>query len=189
MPARAPRPDRDTRTSPYRGLGGIASMLVALGSLSACGPPTATEHVVDLPSSFNRPVATLGPDEPVAGTYGSAPRWPTSADQMRRVIDATGRVVLQLDFDPGGTILRAEAAPVIEQIAILLRNDPALRLSIDGYAGAGGNDARSHELSRQLADTVRAALIANGVGADRLRARGHGAGGTASRRVELVKLD
>lgn len=203
-------PARIARTLLWRGPRGTSALvLLALCGVVACRPPAPADRVVDPSAPFSRPVATLGPDDAVAngidtaaparaGAGTATPPTPVSADWMKQAIDATGRVALHLDFDSDRSRLRAEATPMIGEITTLLRNDPALRLSIDGHTDAGGSAARDRELSRQLAEAVRVALIANGIDADRLRARGHGAdrplAGTsrtrdANRRVELVRLD
>lgn len=205
MPARFSLP-RGARPRPCSGSPRLAlAMVFAVAGLAGCRPPAPADGVVEPSTAFSRPVATLGPDDAVPDvTEGSAaapvaPAQPTRAEQMQRTIDATGKVALQIDFDTGGTNLHAGAMPVLDEIVTLLRNDPALELSIDAHTDAGRDAGRSRELTRKRAETIRAALIANGIDADRLQARGLGAdhpvvdGNAAdsrrNRRVELVRRD
>jgi len=172
-------------------------------ALAGCERPVlSADPAVANGTSGGRPVATLGPDDAIRSapeTAGAAPP-PVSAEQMQQSIDANGKAVLQLDFDGDKAMLRPDADPRVEQVARLLRGNPGLRLSIEIRADAGGDASRGRTLSRQRAETVRAALIVKGIDADRLQARGFGAdhpvagndsadGRTRSQRVELVRLD
>lgn len=201
MPARSTLP-RDARPRPFAGSVGVAlAGALAMASLAGCRPSPPADGMVDPPGSSSRPVATLGPDDAVpAVTEGSvaAPVSPTSAEQMHRAIAATGRVALQVDFEADGTDLHANAAPVLEEVVTLLRDDPGLALSIDAHTDDRGDPDLDRKLTRQRAETVRAALIAHGIEPDRLLARGFGADhpvagrdGTdrRNRRVELVRRD
>lgn len=122
------------------------------------------------------------------------------AAEMKKKLDAEGRIALYINFDLDKATLRPDATPVIDEIAKLLVNDQALRLSIDGHTDSTGTAERNRELSLQRAESVRAALVAKGIHADRLSAQGFGsdrplevetddATRARNRRVELVKRD
>lgn len=120
------------------------------------------------------------------------------AAEMKKKLDADGRIALYINFDLDKATLRPDAAPVIDEIAKLLAGDPALKLSIDGHTDSTGSAERNRELSKQRAGSVQAALVAKGIAADRLSAQGYGsdkplvpetddASRAKNRRVELVR--
>lgn len=81
----------------------------------------------------------------------------------------------------------------IDRIADALKASPTARVRIDGYGDATGNEADNAQLSQDRANTVRAALIDNGIADDRIEARGRSAEGAAvdqagEGRTELVLL-
>lgn len=120
------------------------------------------------------------------------------AAEMKKKLDADGRIALYINFDLDKATLRPDAAPVIDEISKLLAGDPALKLSIDGHTDSTGTAERNRELSKQRAESVQAALVAKGIAADRLSAQGFGsdkplvpetddASRAKNRRVELVR--
>ena len=120
------------------------------------------------------------------------------AAEMKKKLDADGRIALYINFDVDKATLRPDAAPVIDEISKLLAGDPALKLSIDGHTDGTGTAERNRELSKQRAESVLAALVAKGTAADRLSAQGFGpdkplvpetddASRAKNRRVELVR--
>lgn len=118
--------------------------------------------------------------------------------EIRGALDKTGRVALYVNFDFDKATLRPEAAPVVGQVAAMLKTDPALRLGIEGHTDGLGSAARNQTLSEERARSFAAALAATGIATDRLQPAGFGAdkplatndtsdGRAKNRRVELVK--
>jgi outer membrane protein OmpA-like peptidoglycan-associated protein len=121
------------------------------------------------------------------------------ATDMKRQLDATGKVSLQVNFATDKTDILPESQPQIEQVVQLLRDDPALKLSVNGHTDTSGTAAHNQQLSEGRAQSVVAALIAKGINASRLIAKGFGQnapiadnsteeGRAKNRRVELVKM-
>lgn len=123
---------------------------------------------------------------------------PPTADAMKAALDKDGHVALYVNFDFNKATLRPDAKPVIDQVAALLKNDPALKLEVDGYTDNVGADDYNVKLSQARAASVVAALKADGADVARLSSNGFGPanpiadqstaeGRAKNRRVELVK--
>lgn len=107
---------------------------------------------------------------------------------------------LSLGFMTGSAVLTPEARADAVVFAAALRNSPSLRDSrfrIEGHTDSQGGRAANLELSRQRAQALVDVLVANGVDASRLEARGMAydqplpgrrASDPANRRVEAVRL-
>lgn len=123
-----------------------------------------------------------------------------AADDMRRTLADTGRISLYgIYFDFDRDAVKPDSKPTLDEIARLLRNDPALRLAVVGHTDAKGTADYNTDLSRRRAANVVAALARDyGIDPARLESRGAGAsepvasndtdeGRAKNRRVELVK--
>ena len=81
----------------------------------------------------------------------------------------------------------------------LLRADPTLRLSVEGYTDNPGDKGQNLALSQARAQSVMAAIVAQQIAPARLKSAGFGAdqpvadntsdaGRARNRRVELVRI-
>lgn len=106
------------------------------------------------------------------------------------------RVLGGVLFGSGSARLGAGARQALDEVAAVLRSDPALTLRIGGHTDSTGSAAGNRRLSQQRAQAARRYLIERGIAPDRLSAFGHGpdqpvadnttpAGRSANRRVEL----
>ena len=105
---------------------------------------------------------------------------------------------LLFDFDKA--TIKPESEPVLQQVAQILKHNPAWKLQIEGYTDNIGSDRYNLQLSQKRAEAVQVALEPRpGVGQGRLVAKGLGAtnfkesndadqGRAQNRRVQLVKL-
>ena len=121
------------------------------------------------------------------------------ADALAAGLAQDGKVTLEgLYFDTGRATLQAASDPALEQAALLMKQQPALKLLVVGHTDSTGSAAANLKLSQQRAEAVRAALVARGIAASRLSAQGVGSsapvasndsesGRAQNRRVELVK--
>ena len=105
-----------------------------------------------------------------------------------------------LVFASGSAILDAAQRTMLGEVARLLRELPALKLTIEVHTDSRGDDAANLVLTQRQADAVRAALIERGVEASRLTAKGYGEtrplesnrtsqGRAVNRRVEILRAD
>jgi len=70
--------------------------------------------------------------------------------------------------------LRPGAAAKLAALSDYLKDNPGVRISIDGYTDSRGSDAHNQNLSERRAASVRSAFDQMGVTAARFRVRGHG---------------
>lgn len=118
------------------------------------------------------------------------------------VLAEEGRVATRgILFATGSARIRPESTPTLKEIAAMLGDHPALRLSIEGHTDDVGDDATNLTLSTERAAAVRQYLIDNhAIDGARLETEGFGESRPAvsnttpearqqNRRVELVRLD
>jgi len=120
------------------------------------------------------------------------------ASELKQQLDVAGKVALQVNFATDKAEILPDSKPQIEQVVQLLKDDPALELSVNGHTDNTGDADHNQQLSEARAAAVVAALAAQGIGAERLEAKGFGQdqpvadngseeGKARNRRVELVK--
>lgn len=122
------------------------------------------------------------------------------AEALKQQLEVGGRVAIEVNFAVDEATILPDSEPQIDQVLELLRADPALRISIDGHTDDTGDAAHNQRLSEARAQAVVASLVAQGIDASRLEAKGYGPaqpiadntsaeGRARNRRVELVRLD
>jgi outer membrane protein OmpA-like peptidoglycan-associated protein len=85
-------------------------------------------------------------------------------------------VLRNVFFETGSAALKPESVTELDRLAQLLSETPELRIQINGHTDNVGNSAANQLLSEARAKAVLDYLIGKGVGAERLRFRGFGAG-------------
>ena len=63
------------------------------------------------------------------------------ASEMKKQLDAAGKVALQVNFATDKTDVLADSLPQIEQVAALLKQDPSLQLAVNGHTDDSGDAA------------------------------------------------
>lgn len=85
------------------------------------------------------------------------------------------RVVLRgINFDFGKADIKPEAEPVLNAAARILRENPDVRVTIEGHTDAIGTDEYNMRLSERRAKVVKQYLVSRGVAAERLDIVGKG---------------
>ena len=120
---------------------------------------------------------------------------------MRHALETLGTYdVYGLLFDFDSAQLRPETSQLVREIAVMLQQSPNWQIEIAGHTDSIGGADHNMRLSERRADSVKQALISNGVAASRLQSIGHGltkpkadnstlAGRAINRRVEFRRLD
>jgi len=103
-------------------------------------------------------------------------------------------------FDTNRAELKPGGMRSLEKLGALLRDDNTRRVQVEGFTDSTGSQATNEALSMRRAESVRSALINQGVPAERVSARGMGeaypvasndtaAGRQMNRRVEIILSD
>jgi outer membrane protein OmpA-like peptidoglycan-associated protein len=112
---------------------------------------------------------------------------------------ATMRLDEDVLFATDSDVLRPGAIDKLRPLAAYLRDNPGVRVAIDGYTDSRGTDAHNQDLSERRAASVRGAFDDMGVTRARFSVVGHGerdpiatnataAGMRLNRRVEVTLL-
>lgn len=121
-----------------------------------------------------------------------------TASDMLDALKRDGFMALYINFDTGKFDIKPESQPIIDQIAQLLKDNPELKLSIEGHTDNVGTPQNNKVLSENRAKAVMNAVVSSGIDASRLTSVGWGQerpiadnrtedGRAKNRRVEIVK--
>ena len=90
------------------------------------------------------------------------------ADELNRIM--SGLVL----FDINSSVLRPEAFPVLNDAALFLKENPDVKVTVEGHADSTGSDRINQPLSERRARAVAEYLIQRGVEMNRVRSIGYG---------------
>ncbi|MFY9223594.1 MAG: OmpA family protein [Blastocatellia bacterium] len=121
-----------------------------------------------------------------------------AAEAILAALDKDGFIALYILFDFNKADIKAESQPIIDQIVSLLKQNPELKVNIEGHTDNVGSPETNKILSQSRAQAVVKAIISQAIAKERLIAIGHGEekpiadnrteeGRAKNRRVELVK--
>ena len=185
--------DTQRRTATGAGVGALAGAVIG----SATGGNAGTG-------------AVLGAGVGALGTYIWSQNMERQKREMEQATRGTGIAVSQtadnqlmlnipsdISFAVGRSDIQPNFAPVLDQFAMGLRNNPYSDVRIVGHTDALGNDAYNDALSQRRAQSVVNFLTENKIAKNRLFARGEGErqpiatndtdeGRAENRRVEFV---
>ncbi len=120
------------------------------------------------------------------------------ANEMFDKINSGESLVLYINFETGKSAIKSESQGIIDELFIMLNNNPSLKIIVEGHTDNVGSTASNKTLSEQRASSVKTALINKGILADRIKAIGYGQdkpiadnsteeGKAKNRRVEIKK--
>jgi len=121
-----------------------------------------------------------------------------SVNELEKQLNKDGFLTFYIKFDTGKSDIKPESQGSVDQIASLLKSMPDLKVSIEGHTDNVGTPESNKKLSEERAKSVMTAVVAKGIGADRMVAVGQGQdkpvadnrkeeGRALNRRVEVVK--
>lgn len=122
-----------------------------------------------------------------------------TAGQLSDQINKQGFANLNVNFDTNKSNIKDSDKAAINEVVTLLKNDPKLKLSVEGHTDNVGSPLSNKNLSQARSDSLVAYMVAGGIPANRLVAKGFGSevpvadnrseeGKAKNRRVELVKI-
>jgi len=121
------------------------------------------------------------------------------ASELFKELNKTGFIALYINFETGKSDIKSESQKTIDQILQMLKDNPSLRVSIEGHTDNVGAPQSNQTLSENRAKAIMASLVARGIDGARLASKGWGPtkpvgdnkteeGRAKNRRVEIVKL-
>lgn len=122
-----------------------------------------------------------------------------TADDITKDLSETGKSIVYITFDTDKSSITTGGTDLVIQIAEALKNDPTLKIAIEGHTDNTGDAAHNKKLSDERANAVLTALVGQKIDKSRLSAKGYGAerplvandsedNRAKNRRVELVKV-
>lgn len=121
-----------------------------------------------------------------------------TANEMFEKVNAGNALTLYINFETGKSTIKSESQTIVDELYMMLNNNPSLKITIEGHTDNVGNAASNKTLSEQRAASVKSALVSKGIAADRIKTAGYGQdkpvadnsteeGKAKNRRVEIRK--
>ena len=166
----------------------------------ACPTVAGDASLGGCPDSDNDGV--VDSQDPCPNTYGTingctqeamAAMLPDSEEVIRvKLIEAAENILFKLNKSS----LTAGSREPLNDILTILKDNPAMKLDINGHADSQGSATYNYELSRDRANTIKQWFIKKGISASRLQSEGFGerapratndtaAGRALNRRVDI----
>lgn len=162
-------------------------------------PQAALDQIKSLFSGWTLPVSLAGAEAATKQANEGALKELENASSLEQLIGALN--VSIINFRSGSAEIPADAKPILQKAAEVLKKQPAGSVvEIGGYTDNQGNPEANKKLSQSRADAVKQALIGYGVDAVTLKAVGYGDsnpvgdnstadGRFKNRRIEYKKAD
>ena len=92
----------------------------------------------------------------------------------KEIIEKVNLAARRIQFEKAKAELLSSSLKVLDEVAKILKQNPELKLSIEGHSSREGSYDVNMELSQQRAQAVREYLITKGIAAGRMQAAGFG---------------
>lgn len=136
----------------------LAVALIALG-LAACQKPTQTKPDAGAAPAAAASTSGLGSEGAAAG--GKSTTGAALTPQQQALADLKQKSVVYFDYD--SSEIRSEYLPVVAAHAAYLVKYPSARVRLEGHTDDRGSREYNVGLGERRAQTVRRALLAQGV--------------------------
>lgn len=77
-------------------------------------------------------------------------------------------------FETGSSKIKSESLPILNQLVMVMENNPEAKLTIDGHTDNTGNRESNLKLSQERAESVKTYIVSKGIVADRITTHGFG---------------
>lgn len=137
-------------------------------------PGVSGARWIDAPATAAIPPATENAAAPaMAETENAAAAVPVAVAQCQSgVNEVVGAKII--NFNSGSAYVPASANPMLDEVAEALKPCSGVTVEIGGHTDASGSAAINDSLSQARAERVRDALVARGIPAAMLTAKGYG---------------
>ena len=92
----------------------------------------------------------------------------------KEIVEKVNFAARRIQFDKGKATLLPASLKVLDNVADIFKQNPELKLSIEGHTSSEGDYEVNMQLSKERAETVRHYLITKGIDSNRLHAEGFG---------------
>ncbi|MCP3101251.1 OmpA family protein [Myxococcus sp. K15C18031901] len=140
------------------------------------------DHTRQQQASVTQPAPQQRPTDQATGGAGTAgtgrvPPVANDAQSMRQAFDsgAASFILAGVGFQQGSAQMTPQSDASVGQLASVMRDKPDSRIRIAGHTDGTGDAAANQQLARQRAESVRSALISDGVDANRVEVASAGA--------------
>jgi outer membrane protein OmpA-like peptidoglycan-associated protein len=155
------------------------------------------EDVDGCPDPNNDNDRLLDPQDKCPNEYAETEDGCPKKYQLVVVTDKKIELKQTVYFDFNKATIKPVSFPLLNEVAQALKDNPSLRVRVEGHTDSRGNDGYNLKLSQRRAESVRTFLISAGVAPDRMEPRGFGetvpiadnrtdAGRAQNRRVEFI---
>jgi OOP family OmpA-OmpF porin len=112
--------------------------------------------------------APAAPAAPAPRAAAPAPAAPAAPSESKKI------VLRGINFDFDKANIKKEFAPVLDEAAQILKDNPKVKVTVEGHTDSKGTDAYNQKLSERRAKAVKQYLVSRGVEASRLDTVGKG---------------